>query len=197
MFYFIYFSDKNVIVLTELDIDDPHVHVDIENIRTYSMRRPQNWLLYRGDTLQSIANLKDTQVKVLQYFKQRIEQKLYDPTPNKKCQPEKAQIMGMNLKKKILWKDMPNMPKGFEYDLTNLHSVVSWSKSLDGLPQFSVEDIKKICKHGNCSSVIKVYGCKKAFQSWRAIDRVLKCWHWVDFHQAVRWFLLFQRWLWG
>ena len=70
---------------------------------------------------------------------------------------------------------MPNMPKGFEYDLTNLHSVVSWSKSLDGLPQFSVENIKKICEHGNCRSVIKVYSCKKAFQSWRAIDRVTKC----------------------
>ena len=23
---------------------------------------------------------------------------------------------------------MPNIPKNFEYDLTNLHSVVSWSK---------------------------------------------------------------------
>ena len=67
------------------------------------------------------------------------------------------------------------MPKDFEYDLTNLYSVVSWSKSLDGLPQFSVENIKKICKHGNCRSVIKVYNCQKAFQSWRAIDRVTKC----------------------
>ena len=66
------------------------------------------------------------------------------------------------------------MPKDFEYDLTNLHSVVSRSKSLHGLPQFSVENIKKICKHCNCRSVIKVYSCKKAFQSWRAIDRVTK-----------------------
>ena len=67
------------------------------------------------------------------------------------------------------------MPKDFEYDLTNLHSVVSWSKILDGLPQFSVENIEKICKHGNCRSVIKVYSCEKAFQPSRAIDRVTKC----------------------
>ena len=44
----------------------------------------QNWLLYRGDTPKGIANLRDAQVKVLQYIKQKTEQKLYDPTPNKK-----------------------------------------------------------------------------------------------------------------
>ena len=40
-------------------------------------------------------------------------------------------------------KDMPHIPKNFEYELTNLNSVVGWSKSLVGLPQFSVENIKK------------------------------------------------------
>ena len=38
---------------------------------------------------------------------------------------------------------MPHVPKDFEYELTNLNSVVGWSKSLDGLPQFSVENIEK------------------------------------------------------
>ena len=65
MFRFIYFSDPSVIVLTEHDIDDPHVHIDIENIRAYSMGHLQNWLLYRGDTLKGIANLRDAPVKVL------------------------------------------------------------------------------------------------------------------------------------
>ena len=102
----------------------------------------QNWLLYRGDTLKGIADLKDAQVKILQYFKQRTEQKLYDLIPNKKRQSEKARMMGMTLKKNTL-KDMPNIPKDFEYELTNLNSVVGWSRSLDGLPQFSLENIEK------------------------------------------------------
>ena len=41
---------------------------------------------------------------------------------------------------------MPNIPKDFEYELTNLNSVVGWSKSLDDLPQFSVENIEKYPK---------------------------------------------------
>ena len=53
------------IVLTEHDIDDPHVHIDIENIRAYSMGHLQNCLLYRGDTLKGIANFRDAPVKVL------------------------------------------------------------------------------------------------------------------------------------
>ena len=65
VFRFIYFSDPSVIVLTEHDVDDPHVHIDIENIRAYSMGHLQNWLLYRGDTLKGIANLRDAPVKVL------------------------------------------------------------------------------------------------------------------------------------
>ena len=73
-----------MIVLTEHDIDDRHVHIDIENIQTYSIGHVQNWLLYPGDTLKGIANLRDAKVKVLQYFKQKTEQKLYGPTPNKK-----------------------------------------------------------------------------------------------------------------
>ena len=73
-----------MIVLTEHDIDDRHVHIDIENIQIYSIGHVQNWLFYPGDTLKGIANLRDAKVKVLQYFKQKTEQKLYGPTPNKK-----------------------------------------------------------------------------------------------------------------
>ena len=105
------------------------------------MEHLQNWLLYRADTLKGIANLRDAQVKVLRYLKQRTEQKLYDPTPNKKWLPEKAR-MGITLIR-ITLKNMPNIPKDFEYELTNLNSVVGWSKSFDGLLQFSVENIEK------------------------------------------------------
>ena len=57
----------------EHDKDDRHVHIDIENIQTYSMGHLQNWLLYRDDTLKGTANLRDAQVKVLQHFKQKTE----------------------------------------------------------------------------------------------------------------------------
>ena len=40
-------------------------------------------------------------------------------------------------------KYMPHVPKDFEYELTNLNSVVSWSKNLDAFPQFSAENIEK------------------------------------------------------
>ena len=112
MFRFFFFPDPSVIVLTVLDVDDLHVHIDIENIRTYSMKHLQNWLLYRGDTLKGTANLRDAQVKVLQYFKQRTKQKLYDPTPNKKWLSKKVQMMGMTLKKKY-FKGYATCTKGF------------------------------------------------------------------------------------
>ena len=44
MFRFFFFPDPSVIVLTVLDVDDLHVHIDIENIRTNSMEHLQNWL---------------------------------------------------------------------------------------------------------------------------------------------------------
>ena len=75
------------------------MHIDFENIRTYSMEHLQNWLLYRGDTLKGNANVRDAQLKVVQYFKQGTKQKLYDPIPNKKWLSKKARMMGTTLKK--------------------------------------------------------------------------------------------------
>ena len=49
----------------------------------------RNWDLYRGDALKNILSLRDAQLKVLQYFKQRTEEKLYDPNPNKKSGQKK------------------------------------------------------------------------------------------------------------
>ena len=50
-------------VLTEHDVDDPHVHTDIENIRTYSTEHLQNWCLYRGDTLRGRNYMTQPQTK--------------------------------------------------------------------------------------------------------------------------------------
>ena len=55
---------------------------------------------------------------------------------------KKSKNDGNDPEKNIL-KNMPNIPKDFEYELSNLNSVVGWSKSSDGLPQFSVENVEK------------------------------------------------------
>ena len=76
------------------------------------MEHLQNWLLYRGDTLKGTANLRDAQVKVLQYFKQRTKQKLYDPTPNKKWLSKKSTNDGNDPEKKY-FKGYATCTKGF------------------------------------------------------------------------------------
>ena len=60
-------------------------------------------------------------------------------------------------------KDMPHIPKDFEYELTNLNSVVGWSKSLDGLPQFSVENIEKYANIVTAGVLSKSTVVKKHF----------------------------------
>lgn len=73
------------------------MHIDIGNIQTYSMEHLQNWLIYRGDILKGIANLKDAQVKFPQYFS--TEHKLHDPTSSKIWLPQNKQLMRITLKK--------------------------------------------------------------------------------------------------
>ena len=68
--------------------------------------------------------------------------------------------MRMTLKNTL--KDMQHIPKDVEYELTNLNSVIGWSKSSDGLPQFSVGNIEKytnIVTAGvlSKSTVVKTY----------------------------------------
>ena len=70
---------------------------------------------------------------------------------------------------------MPNIPKDFEYELTNLNSVVGWSKSLDGLPQFSVQNIEKYANMVTAGVLSKFCSSEKAFQSRRAIVRGTIC----------------------
>ena len=71
-------------------------------------------------------------------------------------------MMGMTLKTNTL-KDMPNIPKDFEYELINLNSVVGWSKRLDGLPQFSVENIEKYANMVTAGVLSKSTVVKKHF----------------------------------
>ena len=93
----------------------------------------------------------------------------------KKLLSEKARMIRMTLKTNNL-KNMPNILKDWiwtnKFKLSGLlEQKLRWFTSI-----FSRE-YWKICKHGNCRSVIKIYSCKKAFQSRRAIVRGTICWY--------------------
>ena len=70
-------------MLIEKDIEDPIVYINLHDLKSYTIQHLKTWLIYRGDSLKNVEILKETQVKVLQYFKLGTEEKLIDPTPNK------------------------------------------------------------------------------------------------------------------
>ena len=71
-------------MLTEKDIEDPAVDINLHDLKSYAIQDLKTWLTYRGDSLKNVETLKEVQVKVLQYFKLGgSEKKLIDPTPNK------------------------------------------------------------------------------------------------------------------
>ena len=53
-------------------------------------------------------------------------------------------------------KDMPNIPIDFEYEVTDLNSVVDRSESFDYLLKLWWSILENTQTYGNCSSVIKV-----------------------------------------
>ena len=118
-------------VLTEKDIEDPAVYIKLHDLKSYTIQHLKTWLTYRGDSLKNVETLKEAQVKV----KLRTEKKLIDPTPNKIWLSEKAKLMSLTLKKENL-KNLPNAPKDFVFDLSNLNLTDGWSKSLEGCPNF-------------------------------------------------------------
>ena len=100
---------------------------------------------YKGDSLKNVETLKETQVKVLQYFNLRTERKLIDPTPNKTRLSKKAKLMGLTHKKENL-KNLPNAPKDFVFDLSNLSLIDGLSKSFEGCPHFLLNILTVIHK---------------------------------------------------
>ena len=81
-------------------------------------------------------------------------------------------------------KDMPPLyhPKDFEYKLTNLNSMVGWRKSLDGLPQFSVENIEKYANIVTAGVLSKSTVVKKHFSHGKQLLNNNMLIFWVNFH---------------
>ena len=123
-------------------------------------------MTYRGDSLKNVETLKEAQVKV----KLRTEKKLIDPTPNKIWLSEKAKLMGLTLKKENL-KNLPNAPKDFVFDLSNLNLIDGWSKSLEGCPNFLLNILTVVHKKINTAVLSK---SKKVMKHFRRGEHLLE-----------------------
>ena len=71
--------------------------------------------------------------------------------------------MGLTLKKKNS-KNLPNAPKEFVLDLSNLSLIDGWSKSLEGMPSFSIEHIDNYSQKINTAVLSKSKKVKKQFR---------------------------------
>ena len=58
---------------------------------------------------------------------------------------------------------MSNKPKEFEYELANSNHMNGWGKRLDGLPQFSVQNMQNYAHGVIVALLIKFKIVKKAF----------------------------------
>ncbi|XP_066925269.1 uncharacterized protein [Clytia hemisphaerica] len=135
--------DPDSIQLTEKDIDDPHVHIDIEKLSTYKIEHLKKWLIYRGDRLHNITTVKTAQVRILEYFYNNSSDILTDPTAEKIWIRKKAQATGVILAP--FWKDgtLPSVPSVLKGQLKDGSTdMAGWSKSLSGMPNFTVNNIK-------------------------------------------------------
>ena len=130
-------------MLTEKDIEDPAVYINLHDLKSYTIQHLKTWLTYWGDSLKNVETLKEAQVKVLQYFKLGTEEKLIYPTPNKIWLSEKAKVMGLILKKENL-KNLPNAPKDFVFYLSNLS--LAGQKVLKECPYFLLNILTVIHK---------------------------------------------------
>ncbi|XP_057291246.1 uncharacterized protein LOC130613905 [Hydractinia symbiolongicarpus] len=157
------FEEKSVahesIILTEDDISDPHIHIDFEKLSNYKVEHLKRWLVFRGDTLQGITTLKEAQVRVMSYFENKTEAKIVDPTPDKIWLRKKAEKMGVILKP--LWKEgmLPSVPLKLKADMSKPTDLTGWSKSLKGMPNFTVEHIQNYHEHVNetfCKNSTKI-----------------------------------------
>ena len=157
---FFFCLDPALIVLKEDDIDDPTVKVNLEKLQTYTNNHLKRWLLYRGDSLKGVVTLRDSQVKVLQYFHNGTNSIICDPTLEKKWLSKKAYLMGKNIKIQSI-KTFPMLPEYLKCELLSLNSKIGWSKCLEGLPAFSAEKIDAYALNVNSNFFPKSTKVKK------------------------------------
>ena len=60
-------------------------------------------------------------MRVLEFISLGTDKRLIDPTPDKKWLRRKALMMGLTLMPKEI--NLPSMPDGFIFDISNLHNM--------------------------------------------------------------------------
>ena len=93
---------------------------------------------------------------MLQYIENGTDKKIVDNTGKKVWIKKKADKLGLILNP--LWEEgvLPSTPQELKDDLKNASDLTGWSKSLDGMPNFTVNDIKLY--HENITKLF----CKKS-----------------------------------
>lgn len=133
--------DYSLVVIEEVDIDDPCVHVDLENLPNYDRNHLISWLKYRGDNLKSLDNMKSIRTRVLWYFKNGTDKNLVDPTLDlkwKKAKVAKYNIFVPQLPKLSVLNVVPDILK---HDIGDIQSLDGWSKDLTNMPTFTIQHI--------------------------------------------------------
>ena len=133
--------DYSLVVIEEGDIDDPCVHIDLDNLPKYDRNHLFTWLKYRGDSLKSLDNMKSIRTRVLWYFKNGTDKNLVDPTLDlkwKKAKVAKYNIFVPKLPKLLTLNTVPDILK---HDVGDIQSLDGWSKDLSSMPSFSIQHI--------------------------------------------------------
>ena len=145
----------------------------------------------RENSLKNVETLKEAQVKVLQYFKLETEKKLIDPTPNKMWLSKKAKLMSLTLKKENL-KNLPNAPKDFVFDLSDLSLIDGCSKSYEGMPSFFIEHIDSYSQKINTVVLSNSKKSEERFSSTWVVVRGEFYWHCIYLFKTVRHIILLE-----
>ena len=133
----------SLVVMEECDIDDPCVHVDLDNLPQYDRNHLINWLKYRGDCLKSLDSMKDIRTRVLQYFKNGTDNNLVDPTLDLKWKKEKVLKYNIFVPKLKYAARLNTVPDILKHDVGDIQKLDGWSKKLFNMPTFTIEHIDK------------------------------------------------------
>lgn len=157
--------DPTSIKLQEDDIDDDTVHIDVKNLACYKAEHLKKWLIYRGDTLKGIDTLKETQVRVLQYYKNGTQNNIVDPTSDKKWLRKKAEKLGILLSpgKTNNGNIIIQCPEVLRNEIGHPKNAAGWTKDITNLPKITIYEIEQYHKKINDLVLEKSLKIKKPF----------------------------------
>ena len=156
--------DYSLVVLTEVDVDDPRVHVDLDKLTTYDRDHLLQWLKFRGDELKHIDTMKEIRTRVLQYFNNKTDSQLVDPTFDLRYKKSKVIKYGIGVPVVRKMGKLNVVPDLLENEMANPLSTSGWSKDLSNLPSFGLHHIEAYHEKVNKCFMDKATTIKKNFK---------------------------------